>query len=436
MNQPGRAQDDRGARSARDGLHNPPGQPLPSSRNPAGRPALHAADEEAPVEPGELVYLDHPATSWPKPPGVMEAMGAFLENLGGNPGRSGHRLSIAAGRAVYETREMLARFFNAPRTDHVVFAHNATHALNMVIQTVLRPGDTALTAAAEHNSVMRPLRAAQAQGVRVLVAPCSATGQVDREAFRSMLVPGVRLVVLTHASNVLGRIVPVAQLALIAHAAGALVLVDAAQTAGVIPIDVQDIGADFLAFTGHKALQGPPGTGGLVLGSERAAREIRPFMRGGTGSGSGSDDHPDALPDRLEAGTLNGVGVAGLGAALQWVGERGLEQIQAHHLRLIRQLMDGLAGIPAVELFGPPAGVERVPLIAFRLRGRCVSGVGLRLDEQYGILCRVGLHCAPAAHRTMGTFPEGTVRFGVGPFSSARDIERAIGAVREIAASV
>jgi cysteine desulfurase family protein len=381
-----------------------------------------------------VIYLDHPATSWPKPPEVACAMTDFLEQAGGNPGRSGHRLSIAAGRIVYETRDALASIFGAPKPDHVIFAHNATHALNTVIQGVLRPGDTALTTSMEHNSVMRPLRFAESRGVRVRIAPCSATGEVDTRAFEELVKRGVRLVILTHASNVIGRIVPVADLAGIAREAGAMVLVDAAQTAGVLPISVCEMGIDFLAFTGHKALQGPPGTGGLILCSDRAADEIKPLMRGGTGSSSQSQEQPDALPDRLESGTPNGVGIAGLGAAVRRINDYGIDRIREHHAALITRLIDGLDAIPGVEIFGPPSDVERAPLVSFRVAGKAVSEVGLRLDEDYGILCRVGLHCAPAAHQTIGTFPEGTVRFGVGPFTTEEDIDRAIAAVREVAA--
>lgn len=380
-----------------------------------------------------MIYLDHPATSWPKPPEVVRAMTDFLEKAGGNPGRSGHRLSAAAGRVVYETREVLAGFFDVPRPDHVIFTQNATHALNLVIHGVLKPGDTVLTTSVEHNSVMRPLRHAENQGVQVVTAPCSPTGEIDLQAFAD-LVKGVRLVIVTHASNVIGPILPVADLAATAREAGAIVLVDAAQTAGVVPIDVREMGIDFLAFTGHKALQGPPGTGGLILCTDRAADEIRPLICGGTGSSSQSQQQPDALPDRLESGTPNGVGVAGLGAAIRWINDHGIGRIRAHHSALITRLVDGLQAVPKVEVFGPPSSVERAPLVSFRIDNVAVSDVGLRLDEDYGILCRVGLHCAPAAHQTIGTFPEGTVRFGIGPFTTEEDIDRAIAAVTEIAA--
>lgn len=380
-----------------------------------------------------MIYLDHPATSWPKPACVIEAMKDFLERAGGNPGRSGHRLSIDAGRIVYDARERLAEFFGAPQANSVIFAHNATHALNIVIQTVLRPGDTVLTTAIEHNSVMRPLRAAEAAGVVVLTAPCDPTGRPDLDAFRRLAGQDIRLAIMTHASNVIGRIMPVAELSEIARRNGAMVLIDAAQTAGILPVNSQETGADFIAFTGHKALHGPPGTGGLVLCSDRASEEIGPLIRGGTGSRSISEEHPDVLPDRLEAGTPNGPGIAGLGAAVKWIVGQGPGRTREHHTKLTQGLLEGLGGIPGVELFGPPAGTERAPLISFRIRRLTVSDVGMRLDDEFGIMCRVGLHCAPAAHRTMGTLPEGTIRFGIGPFTTEDDIAQAVEAVMEVA---
>ncbi|MGI6295110.1 MAG: aminotransferase class V-fold PLP-dependent enzyme [Armatimonadota bacterium] len=381
-----------------------------------------------------MIYLDHPATSWPKPPVVVEAMKDFLETTGANPGRSGHRLSIAAGRVVHEAREGLANFFGATKTDRVIFTNNATQALNMVIHTTLKPGDTVLTTSVEHNSVMRPLRTAEARGVRVLVAPCDPSGQIDLDAFRQLLSHDVRLVVMTHASNVIGRIMPVSDIFQMAHCAGAMTLLDAAQTAGVVPIRAADLYADFIAFTGHKSLQGPPGTGGLVICTDRAESEISTFMQGGTGSRSQSETHPEVLPDRLEAGTPNGVGIAGLGAAIRWICSPECDSLHQHQTRLIKYLIDGLISIPGVEVFGPVEASDRVPLVSFRIKGKYVSEVGQRLDDDYGILCRVGLHCAPAAHKIIGTFPEGVVRFGVGPFTSEEDVTRAIDAVSEIAA--
>jgi cysteine desulfurase family protein len=380
-----------------------------------------------------MIYLDHPATSWPKPPEVIRAIVEFLEVNGGNPGRSGHSLSVAAGRIVYETREAIARFFNAPDPLRVILTHNATHALNIALQGILKPGDVVVTTSIEHNSVMRPLRTLEKRGVDLRIVPCDATGTIDTESYCCALNLKPRLVVITHASNVVGRIMPIDRLAGLAHEVGALVLVDAAQTCGVVPIDVQTMGIDLLAFTGHKGLQGPPGTGGLVIGRGVASEDIEPFICGGTGSNSAVEEQPLMLPDKLEGGTLNGPGIAGLGAAVKWIEERGLETVKAHHDELISQLVSGLADTPGVTIYGPQPGESRVPLVSFTIEGKTVSDVGLRLDRDFGILCRVGLHCAPAAHRTLGTFSEGTIRFGVGPMTTRNEVEQALSAVARIA---
>ncbi len=371
------------------------------------------------------IYLDHAATSWPKPPGVLKAMVGFLEKAGGNPGRSGHRLSIAAGRIVFEVREAVATLFNAPDPLGVVFTANGTHALNLALHALLAPGDRVVTGPLEHNAVMRPLRHLEAKGVEVVVSP------LDPEAFRQALTPGTRLVVLGHASNICGAVAPVAELAALAHARGALVLVDAAQSAGVLPIDLQAMGIDLLAFTGHKGLQGPTGTGGLVLGKGIDAHQLTPLIQGGTGSRSELEIQPDVLPDKFESGTPNGVGIAGLGAGIAWVLERGLAAIHHHELTIAQRLREGLEGLPGVRFHGPGT-TPRTAVHSFTVQGHRVSDLGLRLDEEAGVLARVGLHCAPAAHRTLGTFPEGTVRLAPGPNTTLAEADAVIAAVAKI----
>lgn len=380
----------------------------------------------------DVIYLDHAATSWPKPPTVLEAMAHFLEQAGGNPGRSGHRLSIDAGRIVYGVRETVAGLFNAPDPLGVLFTANGTHALNLALHGLLVPGNRVVTSGMEHNAVMRPLRHLQALGVEVVVVPGSADGSLDPEAFRRAITPGTQLVVLNHASNVVGTLAPVAEIAALAHAAGTLLLVDAAQTAGVVPIDLQALGIDLLAFTGHKGLQGPPGTGGLVLGPRVDARRLAPLLQGGTGSRSEHEIQPEDLPDKFESGTPNGVGIAGLGAGIAWILERGIESIRAHELDLTRLLIEGLGNLPGVQMHGPVDASRRTAVVSFTTEGHRVSELGLRLDEEADVLCRVGLHCAPAAHRTLGTFPEGTVRFAPGPMTSTDGIQAAIAAVAKV----
>ena len=380
-----------------------------------------------------MIYLDHAATSWPKPREVLRAMNDFLDRAGGNPGRSGHRLSVEAGRIVYEVRESVAEFFNMPDPMRVVFTQNGTHAINIALAGFLKPGDAVVTSSIEHNSVMRPLRALDHQGVVIKIVDCSPNGEMDLSAFEQALAEGAKLLAVTHAGNVIGGLSPISELARIAHCVGALIFVDAAQTAGIVPIDVQKMGIDFLAFTGHKGLQGPPGVGGLVIGERIDIKDVQPLLRGGTGSRSESEEQPDFLPDKFESGTPNGVGIAGLGAALQWITERGVDNIRAHEARISVALVEGLSAIPGVTVYGPHDAERRVPVVSFRIEGHAVSEVGMQLDEEFDVLCRVGLHCAPAGHKTIGTFPEGTVRFAAGPLTTDSEIGQAIAAVAEIA---
>jgi cysteine desulfurase/selenocysteine lyase len=382
-----------------------------------------------------MIYLDHAATSWPKPPEVLAAMVHYLEQAGGNPGRSGHRLSIDAGRIVYDAREAVAELFNAADPLRVIFTLNATHAINLALHGVLRPGDRVVTSGIEHNAVMRPLRGMEANGVQVAVVPCRPDGSLDLAAAEGAITPGTRLVVLNHASNVMGTILPVAPVAGMARRAGALLLVDAAQTAGALPIDMQALGIDLLAFTGHKALLGPPGTGGLVIGKGVNTGAIEPLFRGGTGSRSESEIQPEDCPDKYESGTPNGAGIAGLGAGVRYVMAHGMEAVRDHERTIARRLAEGLADIRGVTVYGPTDPGERTATVSFTVAGRRVSEIGLRLDDEHDVLCRVGLHCAPAAHRTLGTFPQGTVRFAGGLSTSPADVQRAIAAVAKVIAS-
>lgn len=380
-----------------------------------------------------MIYLDYAATSWPKPPEVLQAMCDFLERAGGNPGRSGHRLSIAAGKVVFSAREALAELFQVPDPLRIIFTCNVTYALNLALYGLLNPGDRVVTSSMEHNSVMRPLRALERQGVQLAVVSCEMDGRLDLAAMREAVVPGTRLVVINHASNVVGTLLPVREIAEIAHQAGALLLVDAAQTAGVVPIDQPGLGIDLLAFTGHKGLQGPTGTGGLVIGEGVDLAQLEPLVRGGTGSRSEFEEQPGMLPDKFESGTPNGVGIAGLGAGVRWVLERGVEAIHAQEAQLSDCLISGLLNIPGVSVYGTCDASLMTAVISCRVAGLHVSEVGLRLDDEFGVLCRVGLHCAPAAHRTLGTFPEGTVRLAPGVFSSQADIQSVISAMGRIA---
>lgn len=380
-----------------------------------------------------MIYFDNAATSWPKPPRVTEAMVHFMRDVGANPGRSAHRLSIAAGRIIYQAREALAQLFNIADSLRIVFGSNATEALNLALRGLLRPGDHVITSWVEHNSVMRPLRALEREGVEVTTVPCSPQGFLDPADVEAAIKPNSKMIVLNHASNVVGTILPVAEAGEIARHHDLLLLVDGAQTAGAYPIDVEAEKVDLLAFTGHKSLLGPMGTGGLYIGERVNLKELEPLKRGGTGSRSELEEQPDFLPDMCESGTPNAVGIAGLLAGVRFVLERGVDEIRRHEVELAQRLIEGLWAIPGVTVHGGHDAQCQTATVSFNIEGLAPSKVGFRLDEEHGILCRVGLHCAPAAHKTLGTFPVGTVRFGLGVFNTLEEVDAAVSAVRGLA---
>lgn len=377
-------------------------------------------------------YFDNAATTWPKPSATLQAMAAYTAEIGGSPGRSGHRLSIAAGRIVLETREALAELFHIEDALRIVFAKNATEALNIVLLGLLNPGDHVVTSSVEHNSVMRPLRHLEKQGVTMTIVPCDDQGFLSPQDVRAALNERTRLICLTHASNVTGAVQPIAQIGRIAKEQEVLFCVDAAQSAGVLPIDVAEASIDLLVFSGHKSLFGPQGTGGLYI-REGLEDDIKPLMFGGTGSRSEYDVQPDFLPDKYESGTTNTVGIAGLGAGVRFVLTVGSDKIRQREASLTKRFLDGMAGLRRVRIYGPSGDMERTAIVSFTIDGVSPSEAAMVLDEKYAILCRPGLHCAPAAHRTIGTFPQGTIRFSFGYFNNEEEIDRAIEAVTAIA---
>lgn len=383
--------------------------------------------------PSRVTYLDNAATSWPKPPQVMEAMQRYLAQVGANPGRSGHRLSIEAARVVYRAREATAGLLGVPDPLRIVFCANATHALNLALLGLVRPGHHVVTTGMEHNSVMRPLRALEAQGVTVSVVPCSDEGVLDPTAVEQALRPETTLIVMTHASNVVGTLLPVQEVAAIARAHGVLLLVDGAQSVGAIPIDVEELGVDLLAFTGHKSLYGPTGTGGLVVGEYVDIDQLQPLMYGGTGSRSESQNQPEFLPDKFESGTANAVGLAGLEAGARWVAEQGVARIRDQGRGLTALLIESLCEIPGVTVYGTLDASRQLPVVSFTLNGLEPGELGLLLDERFGVAARVGLHCSPLGHTTVGTFPTGTVRLSLGAFTTVEDVDTVVCAVRELA---
>jgi cysteine desulfurase family protein len=379
-----------------------------------------------------MIYFDNPATSWPKPPRVKEAMNRFMEEVGANPGRSGHSLSIEAARIIYEAREALSVLFHVKDSSRIIFTLNATESLNLAVKGLLKPLDHVITSSMEHNSVMRPLRHLEKMGIELSILSCSKEGILNPREVEKNLRPNTKMIVLNHASNVTGTLLPVREVGKVARKYRLLFLVDAAQTAGAYPIDLEQDGIDLLAFTGHKSLYGPQGTGGLAIGENVNIQDLTPLKQGGTGSRSEFEEQPDFLPDRFESGTPNSVGIAGLLAGVQFVLEKGVEQIRQNEIALINKLIMGLKKIPRIKLYGPERQEDRIATLSFNVNGISPSEGAYRLEREFGILCRPGLHCAPAAHHTLGTFPEGTIRFGLGAFNTEEEVETALQAVSVI----
>jgi cysteine desulfurase family protein len=378
-----------------------------------------------------MIYLDNAATSFPKPEAVYRALDAFARTQLANPGRAGHKMALAAERTLDDCRHLLNQFFHGKEPERFAFTLNCTDALNMAFKGILRDGDHVVTTDLEHNSVSRPLRAMELAG-RITLTRVAADGggTVSPDDVRRALTPKTRLVAVTHASNVLGTVQPVAEIGRIARETDLLFLVDAAQTAGVLPIDVAEMCIDLLAFPGHKSLLGPTGTGALYVGPRV---KVQAWREGGTGGDSASETQPRELPYFLEGGTPNVLGVAGLAAGIRYVTERGMESIHSHEAELAERLWRRLEALTGYQVFGHRDHARRVGTISFRNEALPAAEVGGILDQAFDIAVRPGLHCAPYIHRSIHTFPEGTVRVSPGPFSKADDIDRLADALAEIA---
>jgi cysteine desulfurase family protein len=381
-----------------------------------------------------MIYLDNAATSFPKPESVYRALDHFARHSLANPGRSGHKMALESEHALANARHRLNRFFNGRNPDRWAFALNCTDALNMAFKGVLNDGDHVVTTDLEHNSVSRPLVAlAEAGRITLTRVPADAGGTIDPEAIRAAIGPKTRLVALTHASNVLGTVQPVAEVGRIVREHDLLFLVDAAQTAGVVPIDVQETCVDLLAFPGHKSLYGPTGTGALYVGSRVT---LRPWREGGTGGDSLTPTQPSDFPHHLEGGTPNVLGVAGLVAGLDFVEERGAESIRKHDVELCERLRTALAELPGFEVFGHADVNRRVGALSFRCEVLPAPELAGVLDQSFDIAVRPGLHCAPYIHKALGTAPDGLVRVSPGPFNTTADIDQLVGALKEITGGV
>jgi cysteine desulfurase family protein len=381
-----------------------------------------------------LIYLDNAATSFPKPEETYVFMDQFYRTHGVNPGRSGYDLCMETGQLVDDTRKLLTKFFNGTDPDRLVFSYNSTDALNLALFGMLARGDHVVTTTIEHNAVLRPLHHLSVEGrIEVDHVPFDAKGFVDPGEIARRFKGNTRLVAVNHASNVIGTVQPIGEIGRLCRERDIRLVVDASQTAGKLPIDVQAMNVDVLAFTGHKSLMGPTGIGGMYV---REGVEIRHTRAGGTGVRSAQRAHLDEYPWRLEYGTPNVAGIAGLHAGVKWILERGMTSIEAHEMRLLRLLVEGLRGIPGVTLYCQDDLADHIAVMIFNVDGFEAANTGMILDVDHDIACRTGLHCAPCVHEQIGTDRiQGAVRFGIGPFNTDDHIAAANHAVKEIAAS-
>lgn len=376
-----------------------------------------------------MIYFDNAATTLQKPPAVAEAMLQALQSLG-NAGRGAHEPTLKAARVIYDTRVKLARLFGAGDQSRIAFTSNATEALNCVLQRLFTPGDHVLTTVCEHNSVLRPLYLVETDGVDVTHVQADALGRIDYAELEQNLRQQTKAVVITHASNLTGNLTDLKLVSAFAHKHGLLLVVDASQTAGSIPVDVVELGIDILCFTGHKGLMGPQGTGGIYV---RPGLVLQPFKVGGSGVHSFLTTHPSEMPTVLEAGTLNGHGIAGLNAALDFLLATGIEKIHAHEDKLMRRFVQGVQQLPAVKLYGDYQAEERAAIVALNIGTLDSAAVSDILWEDYKICVRAGAHCAPLLHRHFGTEKQGAVRFSFGYFNTEAEVDIAIEAVKELA---
>ena len=377
-----------------------------------------------------MIYLDNAATTMMKPPCVVEAVTEALTSLG-NASRGAHEGALNANRLLYRARRKLAGLFGCPRSEQVIFTANSTEALNIAIGGTLRAGDHAITTALEHNSVLRPLvRLNRERGVELSIVPADSRGCVHYSDFEKRIQSNTRAIVCTHASNLTGNLLDIDRIGKIARSHGLLFIVDASQTAGAVPIDMAASGISLLCFTGHKSMMGPQGTGGLCVNGNI---DVEPLKVGGTGVQSFLETQPPEYPTRLEAGTLNGHGIAGLSAAVDFINATGIDAIRAHEIGLARRFYEGVASIPGVRVYGDFSTWDRCPIVPLNLTDMDSALVCDALAQDYGIATRAGAHCAPLMHRALGTQAQGAVRFSFGYFNTAEETDAAIEAVREIA---
>lgn len=379
------------------------------------------------------IYLDNGSTSYPKAPGVGKAVSDFIENIGTNVNRGGYEAAYAAEDVIIETREKLCRLFHFNKLRNVIFTPSITYSLNYIIKGWLKPGDHVLVSAMEHNAMMRPLTQMTEQGVTFDRIPCTRDGELMTDKIETMILPNTKAIMMLHASNVCGTLMPLEQVGEICKKHGIKFVVDAAQTAGSFPIDMEKMKIDVLAFTGHKSLLGPQGIGGFLI-SDEVAKEMTPLITGGTGSVSDSELQPEFMPDKFESGTQNIPGIYGLHAALTYLEQTGIEKIHAHEMELCRSFIEKINGLgnPKIRIVGTQEMEKRGPVVSLDFEGKDNAEISFLLDSEYGISTRCGMHCAPNAHKTLETYPQGTVRFAFGFQNTEQDVDCAVQAIKEI----
>ena len=382
----------------------------------------------------DYIYLDNASTSFPKAPTVATAMSDYITNRGININRGSYALAYDVEDIIYTTRQRLHTLFNGHDPSHVIFTQNVTMSLNMVIKGLLKAGDHVLVSSMEHNAVMRPLTQLLDEGITFDTIPCDSTGSIQMDSIEPLIRPNTVALIINHASNVCGTIQPLKSIGPICKAHNLQFIVDAAQTAGVIPIDVKACHIDALCFTGHKGLLGPQGIGGIILTKEMA-QTLTPLIAGGTGSFSHLETMPTHMPDAFEAGTLNLPGIIGLNEGLDYIESQGMENIHNHELVLTQAFLEGLQSIDGINIVGKQNIQDRTAVVSITIDGMDPANIAYELESTYHIMTRVGLHCAPRAHQTLGTYPEGTVRFSFGYTNTHKDVESALSALNTIVKS-
>jgi len=380
------------------------------------------------------VYLDNGATSYPKAPGVSEAIVNYIDNIGSSVGRGTYESALSSERILYETRMLICDLFNFPKSDNVIFTKNITESMNVIIKGLFKSGDHVIVSSMEHNAVMRPLNSMAKHDVTFTRVACDISGAIDPKAVERAIKPNTKAIIMTHSSNVCGTIMDLEDIGKLAEAHDLFFIIDAAQTAGYLDVDYVKLKADAICFTGHKSLLGPTGIGGFVI-SDVLAEQVDPFIEGGTGSASDIEIQPSRLPDKFESGTPNLVGIYGLNAALKYIKSIGLDKIRAHEEMLTSRFINGLKGVSGLRLVGKEDIVDRTAVVSVDFENDDNGMVAFALDREYGISTRVGMHCAPSAHKTLNTYPQGTVRFSFSYHSTVEEIDYAVESVMQYISS-